>query len=262
MNHPAETDILDKPIQVGLAARYPRILAIANQKGGVGKTTTTVNLATAIAATHKKALIIDLDPQGNASTGLGIEHSARHLTTYDLLIDDATLEDAIQPTIVPELSVVPSSVDLSGAELELIDLNRREFRLATAVCRAQTSFDYILIDCPPALGLLTLNAMCAADGVLVPLQCEYYALEGLSHLVRTIDRVRRALNPTLQIQGVVLTMYDSRNIWRRPTCVRMLATRFIAPSYRGMFGCRKRPRMANQFWFTIGAALAARRISN
>lgn len=211
MNHPAETDILDKPIQVGPAARYPRILAIANQKGGVGKTTTTVNLATAIAATHKKALIIDLDPQGNASTGLGIEHSARHLTTYDLLIDDATLEDAIQPTIVPELSVVPSSVDLSGAELELIDLNRREFRLATAVCRAQTSFDYILIDCPPALGLLTLNAMCAADGVLVPLQCEYYALEGLSHLVRTIDRVRRALNPTLQIQGVVLTMYDSRN---------------------------------------------------
>jgi len=211
LNHPAETDILNKPTQAGPATRHRRILAIANQKGGVGKTTTTVNLATAIAATQKRALIIDLDPQGNASTGLGIERSARQLTTYDLLIDDATLEDAIQPTIVPGLSVVPSSVDLSGAELELIDLNKREFRLATAVRRAQTSFDYILIDCPPALGLLTLNALCAADGVLVPLQCEYYALEGLSHLVRTIDRIRCALNPTLQIQGVVLTMYDSRN---------------------------------------------------
>ena len=211
MKHPAKTDILYETTQAGPAARHSRVLAIANQKGGVGKTTTTVNLATAIAATQQKALIIDLDPQGNASTGLGIERSARHLTTYDLLIDDATLEDAIQPTIVPGLSVVPSSVDLSGAELELIDFDKREFRLATAVRRAQPSFDYVLIDCPPALGLLTLNALCAADGVLVPLQCEYYALEGLSHLVRTIDRVRRALNPTLEIQGVVLTMYDSRN---------------------------------------------------
>ena len=211
MSHPAETDILNEPMQPAYVARQPRILAIANQKGGVGKTTTTVNLATAIAATQKKALIIDLDPQGNASTGLGIERSARHLTTYDLLIDDATLEDAIQPTIVPGLSIVPSSVDLSGAELELIDFNKREFRLAAAVCRAQPGFDYILIDCPPALGLLTLNALCSADGVLVPLQCEYYALEGLSHLVRTIDRVRSALNQSLEIQGVVLTMYDSRN---------------------------------------------------
>lgn len=211
MIHLAKSDTADRPDASGLAAQRPRILAIANQKGGVGKTTTTVNLATAMAATRKKALIIDLDPQGNASTGLGIERSARHLTTYDLLLGEATLEDAIQPTIVPGLSVVPSSVDLSGAELELIDLEEREFRLAAAVRRAQLRFDYVLIDCPPALGLLTLNALCAADAVLVPLQCEYYALEGLSHLVRTIDRVKRAFNPSLEIQGVVLTMYDRRN---------------------------------------------------
>ena len=204
-------DKADHPVASGPGNPSPRVLAIANQKGGVGKTTTTVNLATAMAATHKKALIIDLDPQGNASTGLGIERSARHLTTYDLLLGEATLEDAIQPTIVPGLSVVPSSVDLSGAELELIDLEEREFRLAAAVRHAQLYFDYVLIDCPPALGLLTLNALCAADAVLVPLQCEYYALEGLSHLVRTIDRVKRAFNPSLEIQGVVLTMYDRRN---------------------------------------------------
>jgi len=195
----------------GLAQQRSRVLAIANQKGGVGKTTTAVNLATAMAATGKKALIIDLDPQGNASTGLGIEYTARDLTAYDLLLGEATFEDACQQTDIPRLSVVPSSVDLSGAELELIDLDEREFRLQNAVCRAQLHFDYVLIDCPPALGLLTLNALCAADAVLVPLQCEYYALEGLSHLVRTIDRVKRAFNPSLEIQGVVLTMYDRRN---------------------------------------------------
>ena len=206
-----ETDILDRPAAAGRTAAAPRVLAVANQKGGVGKTTTTVNLATALAATRKKVLIIDLDPQGNASTGLGIERSARHRTTYDLLLGEATLDDAIQPTIVPGLSVVPSSVDLSGAELELIDLDEREFRLAGAVRRTGLRYDYVLIDCPPALGLLTLNALCAADAVLVPLQCEYYALEGLSHLVRTIDRVKRAFNPVLEIQGVVLTMYDRRN---------------------------------------------------
>ena len=195
----------------GLAQQRSSVLAIANQKGGVGKTTTAVNLATAMAATGKKALIIDLDPQGNASTGLGIEYTARDLTAYDLLLGEATFEDACQQTDIPRLSVVPSSVDLSGAELELIDLDEREFRLQNAVCRAQLHFDYVLIDCPPALGLLTLNALCAADAVLVPLQCEYYALEGLSHLVRTIDRVKRAFNPSLEIQGVVLTMYDRRN---------------------------------------------------
>lgn len=211
MAQPVETAILEGPSPDTPVMARPRVLAIANQKGGVGKTTTTVNLATAMAATHKKVLLIDLDPQGNASTGLGIDHAARDLTTYDLLLGDATVADAVLPTIVPGLSVIPSSVDLSGAELELIDLREREYRLATAVRRAQLHFDYVLIDCPPALGLLTLNALCAADAVLVPLQCEYYALEGLSHLVRTIDRVKRAFNPSLEIQGVVLTMYDRRN---------------------------------------------------
>ena len=207
----AETDTIERKAETRNVPARTRVLAVANQKGGVGKTTTTVNLATALAAVRKKTLIIDLDPQGNASTGLGIERSARHRTTYDLLLGEATLEEAILPTIVPGLSVVPSSVDLSGAELELIDLSEREFRLQAAVRCAELCFDYVLIDCPPALGLLTLNALCAAGAVLVPLQCEYYALEGLSHLVRTIDRVKQAFNPALEIQGVVLTMYDRRN---------------------------------------------------
>jgi chromosome partitioning protein len=189
----------------------PRILAVANQKGGVGKTTTAVNLATALAATLKKVLIIDLDPQGNASTGLGVERAARRETTYNLLIGDAHIADVITPTMVPGLSVAPSSVDLSGAELELIDVPRREYRLKSVLAEVSSDFDYILIDCPPALGLLTLNAFCAAHSVLVPLQCEFYALEGLSHLVKTVNRVKRAFNSELEIQGVVLTMYDRRN---------------------------------------------------
>ena len=189
----------------------PRILAVANQKGGVGKTTTAVNLATALAATLKKVLIIDLDPQGNASTGLGVDRAARQETTYNLLIGDAHIADVITPTMVPGLSVAPSSVDLSGAELELIDAPRREYRLKSVLAEVSNDFDYILIDCPPALGLLTLNAFCAAHSVLVPLQCEFYALEGLSHLVKTVNRVKRAFNSELEIQGVVLTMYDRRN---------------------------------------------------
>jgi chromosome partitioning protein len=189
----------------------PRILAVANQKGGVGKTTTAVNLATALAATLKKVLIIDLDPQGNASTGLGVDRAARQETTYNLLIGDAHIADVITPTMVPGLSVAPSSVDLSGAELELIDFPRREYRLKGVLAEVSGDFDYILIDCPPALGLLTLNAFCAAHSVLVPLQCEFYALEGLSHLVKTVNRIKRAFNPELEIQGVVLTMYDGRN---------------------------------------------------
>lgn len=188
-----------------------RILAVANQKGGVGKTTTTVNLATAMAATNKKVLIIDLDPQGNASTGLGIERNARSVTTYDLLLGNAQLADAVRDTIVPGLAIIPSSVDLAGAELELISMPEREYRLVNAIRPDCFDYDFVLIDCPPALGLLTLNALCLADAVLVPLQCEYYALEGLSHLVRTIERIRRAFNPALEIQGVVLTMYDGRN---------------------------------------------------
>ena len=189
----------------------PRIIAIANQKGGVGKTTTAVNLATALAAAEKKVLLFDLDPQGNASTGVGISRQARLVTSYEVLVGAKPLKAATIATSVPHLSLVAASVDLSGAEIELVGAERREFRLREALTAQALDFDYVLIDCPPSLGLLTLNALVAAHAVLVPLQCEFYALEGLSHLVRTIERVKRHLNPTLEIQGVVLTMFDQRN---------------------------------------------------
>lgn len=188
-----------------------RILAIANQKGGVGKTTTAVNLATSLAAVGKSVLLIDLDPQGNASTGLGINRSARTVSTYDLLFGGCNLAQAACETRVPGLSIVPSSLHLAGADIELVNAPSREFRLKEALRRGNEGYDYILIDCPPSLSLITLNALVASDAVLVPLQCEFFALEGLSQLVRTIDRVRDHFNPALEIQGVVLTMYDKRN---------------------------------------------------
>ncbi|MBL4787549.1 MAG: ParA family protein [Kordiimonadaceae bacterium] len=190
-----------------------QVISLANQKGGVGKTTTAINLATAMAAVGKKVLVLDIDPQGNASTGLGIDRNDREITSYDLVLGAAPLADTVRETEVPGLFIVPSTVDLSGADLELAELPQRNFRLQQALEKADArdEFDYILIDCPPSLSLLTINALVASDSVLVPLQCEFFALEGLSLLLKTIEQVRASLNPTLDINGVVLTMFDKRN---------------------------------------------------
>ncbi|MGE5548154.1 MAG: ParA family protein [Solirubrobacterales bacterium] len=211
--------------QSGSSAKA-RIIAIANQKGGVGKTTTAINLATAMAATRKKVLIVDLDPQGNASTGLGIDRNARDINSYHVLIGEAELGEAVLKTAIPGLDVVPSGIDLSGAEIELVDMERRETRLAEALASKVADYDYVLIDCPPSLNLLTLNALVAAHSVMVPLQCEFFALEGVSHLVKTIDMVKAAFNPGLELQGIVLTMFDKRNN----------LSDMVAADVRGFFG--------------------------
>ncbi|GLK48780.1 chromosome partitioning protein ParA [Brevundimonas intermedia] len=191
-----------------------RVLAVSNQKGGVGKTTTAINLGTALAAIGKRVLIVDMDPQGNASTGLGVPRETRRVTIYDVVVDQRSVDDAAVQTTVPGLWIVPADADMSGVEIELSQADRRSYRLRDAL-RAHddgpTAYDYVLIDCPPSLNLLTLNAMAAADAVLVPLQCEFFALEGLSQLMRTIDMVKQSLNPALEIQGLVLTMFDRRS---------------------------------------------------
>jgi chromosome partitioning protein len=195
----------------------PRVLALANQKGGVGKTTTAINLGTALAAIGEQVLIIDLDPQGNASTGLGIDRRSRRRSTYDVLIGEAALRDAIQETAVPRLHIVPSTMDLSGLELEIAQERDRAYRLRNALAAldpapaAGVTYTYVLVDCPPSLNLVTVNAMAAASAILVPLQCEFFALEGLSQLLKTVEQVKTTLNPDLTIHGVVLTMYDARN---------------------------------------------------
>src|SRR6187401_2006841 len=192
----------------------PRVIAIANQKGGVGKTTTAINLGTALAAINETVLILDLDPQGNASTGLGIDRKSRTFSTYDVLTGQAALRDAILPTAVPRLHIAPSTMDLSGLELEIGQQRDRAFRLRSAIealNNAGDAYSYVLVDCPPSLNLLTVNAMAAADAILVPLQCEFFALEGLSQLLQTVESVKSTLNPDLMIHGIVLTMHDARN---------------------------------------------------
>ena len=195
----------------------PRIIALANQKGGVGKTTTAINLGTALAAVGEKVLLIDADPQGNASTGLGIDRKSRECSTYDVLIGEARLRESVLPTAVPRLHIAASTMDLSGLELELGTERDRAFRLRNALAvlngsnPSEPAYTYVLIDCPPSLNLITVNAMAASDAILVPLQCEFFALEGLSQLMQTVEQVRSTLNPGLTIHGIVLTMFDSRN---------------------------------------------------
>jgi len=185
-------------------------VAIANQKGGVGKSTTAINLGAGLAFQGERILLLDLDPQGNSTSGLGVDRSAIEYSTYDVLVEDVAIEDAIEPSSVRDLFVVPATIELAGAEIELVSMFSREARLGNAIKGIVDDFDFILIDCPPSLGLLTVNGLAAADQVLIPIQCEYYALEGVSQLLRNVQLVQRNLNPQLEVEGVVLTMYDGR----------------------------------------------------
>ena len=215
IHHPAPA--ISTPSAVGPTKTQPRVLVLANQKGGVGKTTTAINLGTALAAIGERVLIIDLDPQGNASTGLGIDRKARTASSYDALVGDRSVSQVLMPTAVPRLYIAPSTMALLGLELEISAHQDRSYKLRNALKtffaggNIKEGFTYVLIDCPPSLNLLTINALVAADSVVVPMQCEFFALEGLSQLLKTVDQVRRTLNSTLTIHGIVLTMFDPRN---------------------------------------------------
>ena len=187
-----------------------RIIAVANQKGGVGKTTTAINLSACLAEKNKKVLTLDMDPQGNTTSGLGVDKNQAENTVYELILDESELSECIYPCVMENLSVIPSNINLSGAEIELIGFENKEYLLKSKLDMIRSDYDYIIIDCPPSLNLLTINAMAAADSVIVPIQCEYYALEGLSQLIHTIDLIKERLNPKLEIEGVVFTMYDAR----------------------------------------------------
>lgn len=191
-------------------AKTARVIAVVNQKGGVGKTTTTINVATALAAIGKRVLLIDFDPQGNATTGLGVDKSNCRQNVYNALIEGVNVTSITKPTIVPNLFVLPSNVDLSAAEIELDQIEEREFILKQHLASIEEKYDYIMIDCPPSLGLLTVNALATAHSIIVPVQCEFYALEGLSHLIKTFQAIKKNFNPNLEIEGVILTMYDRR----------------------------------------------------
>ena len=250
------------------AEKRPRILAIANQKGGVGKTTTAINLGTALAAVGENVLVIDLDPQGNASTGLGIDHPQHQKSSYHVLIGEAELADVIKDSGIPNLHCAPATIDLLGAELELAEFERKTYRLQDAIKRmtdAGQTYSYILVDCPPSLNLLTINSLAAADAILVPLQCEFFALEGLSQLLKTVERVKATLNSRLIIQvwcspcSTAATPCRSR--WRR-TCAACWARRFMTRSFPAMSGSRKRRPMAGPCCSTITTVLARRPTSS